>query len=152
MAAESCLSLIWPEKNQDFSRVKSHHSTQNFILSPNLALLGTPDLATVMPNFGREKKTRAPEAIIKLPTPPFSQFLFSSFSPFVSYKNSNTNQIKKSFILFFRILQVEYEVSSSLWHQIVTTGTKKTLFPSGKRPKTERERFSKERNPPPEKN
>ena len=43
-----------------------------------MAVSGTPDLVTVMPNFGREKKTRAPGAMLDYPRrlSPFSVFHF----------------------------------------------------------------------------
>ena len=103
-----CLPLIWPKKNQDFSWIKSHCRTQNFVLSPNLAFLGRPDPFTVMPNFGRERRSAGARGSNCLPTPFSHLSPFYTATSFVSFVKLNTDLYKIKFCFIFCKEQVDW--------------------------------------------
>ena len=143
-----CLPLIWPEKNQDFSRVKSHCRTQNFVLSPNLAFLGRPDPYTVMPDFGRERRSAGARGSNCLPTPFSHLSPFYTATSFVSFVKLNTDLYKIKFCFIFCKEQVDLlilgtvSVSNSDAHGTEPTQIWKSGWNSRERD------FSKRKKPP----
>ena len=82
-----------------------------------MALLGTPDLHTVMPDFGREKKTRAPQATRDCPRrlSPISVFLLFLIRFFQQIEHEPFK-----ILFYFFISQVDLKSRILSVYQIVT--------------------------------